>query len=316
MNKTLNEILKRIKEHESIVIYGHIRPDGDCYGSQFGLKDILTNSYPDKKVYVSSEVSEYVKFLGTPDKVTDEIAKNSLSIVVDTGVLDRCSDKRCLTGLDIIKIDHHLGDDNYGNINWIETESPACSEMITELLLYSKELKLSISGAKALYTGIVTDTGGFRYRGVTRRTHEIAGYLIEKGADVEYINEELSKTTLNELSLKGYLLSNINRTKHFIYAILKKDIYEKYGVSSEDASALVNQLAGIEGYPVWALVIEYEKEIRVRLRSSGYPINQIAANYKGGGHANAAGATLENFEQIKDLAKEIDEYIDLNKDAN
>ncbi|MDL2292767.1 bifunctional oligoribonuclease/PAP phosphatase NrnA [Acholeplasma sp. OttesenSCG-928-E16] len=315
--QVMKKILKKIKEYDKIVIYGHIRPDGDCYGSQFGLKDIIKTTFPKKEVYVSTELSDFVSFLGKSDNPSDLTCQESLSIVVDSGDSKRVSDLRFKNGKEIIKIDHHISNDLYGDINWIIEESPACSQMITDFYISFKELKMSKEGAMALYTGIVTDTGGFKYRGVTRQTHNAAGLLLELGADVEFINNKLGKTTLNEIELKGYLLNNIVKTKHFIYVCIPKEIYNKFGVSSEDAAALVNQLAGIEGFPVWALIIEYDNnEYRVRLRSSGIEINKLAEKYRGGGHAQAAGASLDSFDDAKKLAIDVDALIDEHLNIN
>ena len=304
-----SKILNKIKEYNSICIYGHLRPDGDCYGSQFGLKEIIKSTYPDKEVYVVGETSNYVSFVGTPDEVSDETCQKSLSIVVDTGVSKRSGDSRYIIGKEIIKIDHHISKDHYGELNWVIEEKPACSEMIFDFYKRHK-LKISKEGAIALYTGIYTDTGGFRYRGVTGHTLEAAGALVRLGADVEYICNNLSKTTLNEIELKGYLLNNLVKTKHFIYAKLPLSIYKSYGVSSEDAASMVNQMAGIEGFPVWALIIEYPGEYRVRLRAIGIPINMIGEKYRGGGHEFAAGATLDSFDDCEAFANDVDNHVE------
>ena len=311
-----SKILNKIKEYNKIVIYGHIRPDGDCYGCQFGLKDIIKATFPGKTVYVVGQVSEYVSFVGEPEIVSDDFCKEALSIVVDTGVSDRISDVRYKTGKEIIKIDHHISEDHYGVINWVIEEKPAGSEMIFEFYKKNK-LKMSITGAIALYTGIVTDTGGFRYRGVTKSTLEAAGALLDFGVDVEYVNTKLSSTTLNEIELKGYFLNHIEKSKHFIYVKMPMEVYKEYGVNSEDAAAMVNQLAGIEGYPVWAIIIEYpNSEYRVRLRSIGIPIHIIGERYRGGGHENAAGAYVDSFDDVDKLAGDIDEFVEGYKRGN
>ena len=313
----MKQILTKIKEHQKIVIYGHIRPDGDCYGSQFGLKEIIKSTFPQKEVYVTGQTSGYVSFIGKMDIVSDEFCQEALSIVVDTGAPNRISDKRYLTGKEIIKIDHHISEvAHYGHINWVIEEKPACSEMVFDFYRINK-LKISLKGAIALYTGIVTDTGGFRYRGVTKSTFETAGDLVGLGVDVEYVNNELSRTTFNELELRGYFLNNIHKSNHFLYVKIPMEVYENFGVSSEDAAALVNQLAGIEGYPVWAIIIEYaNKEYRVRMRSTGIPITKIAQKYRGGGHEYACGATLNTWDECEQLAKDVDELVEKITNGN
>lgn len=300
------EILKLIEKYKKIIIHGHIRPDGDCYGAQFGLKSIIKSSFPEKEVYVVGERSEFVSFIGEVDEVSDDVYNNALIIVVDTAIKERISDQRYKLGNYIIKIDHHISDDNYGDYNWVDTDAPSCAQMIaTWFNKHENKLKLSKDGAIALYTGIVTDTGRFRYRGVSDITHKMAGLLIAYGADADYVDQKLSNESLEMVALKGYVYSNYIAKDGFIYVKLTKDLIESFNVSNEDASSVVNLLAGIDGYPVWALIIEYSDEIRVRLRSSGPVINELAEKYKGGGHARAAGATLSSWDELDTFSKDI-----------
>jgi phosphoesterase RecJ-like protein len=108
INVGLDIILNKIKQYDKIIIHGHIRPDGDCYGAQFGLKDLILSSFPKKKVYVVGETSEYVSFVGQVDQIPDSEYNGALSIVVDTATKDRISDQRYLLGKEVIKIDHHI----------------------------------------------------------------------------------------------------------------------------------------------------------------------------------------------------------------
>ncbi|MFP4178307.1 MAG: DHH family phosphoesterase [Acholeplasmataceae bacterium] len=307
----MERILKRIKAYETIIIHGHKRPDGDCYGSQFGLKDILKASFPNKKVYVVGETSEYVRFLGEMEDIPDSTYRDALAIVVDTATEDRISDPRYRLAKEVIKIDHHIPIDDYGNLRWVDTSFPSCAQMITYFYdRFKNQLQLTKQGAIALYTGIVTDTGGFRYRGVSQLTHQLAGLLIGKGVDVEYINGYLSKETLDKIALKGYVYNNFKATKGgFIYLEMTRKVIDSYGVSDEEAASVVNLLAGVEGFPVWALFIEYPDEIRIRLRSSGPTINELANRYGGGGHARAAGARIGSWDDVEAFVRDAEDVI-------
>ena len=310
----MQKILNKIKEYETIIIHGHKRPDGDCYGSQFGLKNIIENSFPDKKVYVVGQTSAFVDFIGKTDEITDETYQGALSIVVDTAVEDRISDSRYSLGKEIIKIDHHIPVDDYGDIRWVDTNFPSCAQMIAYFYYKNKkELKLSLDGAIAMYTGIVTDTGRFRFRGVSKLTHQMAGMLLEKGVDVEYIDSKLSRESLEMISLKGYVYSNFVTTEGFIYLKMTRDIIEKFQVTDEQAASVVGLLGGIEGFPVWALFIEYPNEVRIRLRSNGPTINELANRFGGGGHAKASGARLESWEQLPEFIADVEAVV---KDYN
>lgn len=311
----MQRILNKIKEFETIIIHGHKRPDGDCYGAQFGLKDIITSSFPNKEVYVVGQTSSFVDYIGKVDTITDDKYVNALVIVVDTATEERISDPRYNMGKYLIKIDHHIPVDDYGDLRWVDTNFPSCAQMISYFYYkFKDELKLTKEGAIALYTGIVTDTGRFRYRGVSKITHQLAGMLLEKGVDVEYIDQQLSKETLNMVALKGYVYSNYVAADGFIYLKMTRDVIEKFDVSDEQAASVVNALSGIEGFPVWALFIEYPNEIRIRLRSNGPTINELANQYSGGGHAKAAGCRIENWDQLDDFVKDCEQVVKAYKE--
>ncbi len=310
----MTNILQEIKQFDTIIIHGHKRPDGDCYGGQYGLKGILKAAFPQKNIYVVGEESDYVKYVGTPDLITDDVYKDALSIVVDTATQDRISDSRYILGKKVIKIDHHIDVDAYGDMNWVDTSYPAVSEMITDFAFQHK-LEIPLVSAIALYTGLITDTGRFRYRGVSKRTHTLAGLLIEAGVDVEFIDSKLSKETLKMYGLKGYVYSNFTTVEGgFIYLKMPRAVIEKYGVTDEEAASVVNLIGGLDGYPVWALMIEYENEIRIRLRSSGPTINTLAEKYEGGGHAKASGARLPSWEHVDQFSKDVIQHIKESKE--
>jgi bifunctional oligoribonuclease and PAP phosphatase NrnA len=310
----MTNILEEIKQYETIIIHGHNRPDGDCYGGQYGLKGILKQAFPKKNIFVVGEESDYVKYVGTPDIITDDVYKEALSIVVDTATKDRISDSRYTLGKKVIKIDHHIDVDPYGDMNWVDTSYPAVSEMITDFA-FQHRLEIPLESAIALYTGLITDTGRFRYRGVSKRTHTLAGLLIEAGVDVEFIDSKLSKETLKMYALKGYVYSNFTTVEGgFIYLKMPRAVIEEYGVTDEEAASVVNLIGGLEDYPVWALMIEYENEIRIRLRSSGPTINTLAEKYEGGGHAKASGARLPSWEHVAQFTKDVIEHIKDSKE--
>jgi bifunctional oligoribonuclease and PAP phosphatase NrnA len=308
--KTMQKILEKIKQYDTIIIHGHKRPDGDCYGSQFGLKDVIQTSFPNKKVYVVGERSAFVDFVGQMDVIEDTVYQGALSIVVDTAVQDRISDPRYVLGKEVIKIDHHIPVDDYGDYRWVDTSFPSCAQMIAYFYeTFKGELEISQTGAIAMYTGIVTDTGRFRFRGVSELTHQMAGMLIRKGVDVEYIDSKLSIETLEMIALKGYVYSNFVTANGFVYLKMTRDIIEKYNVTDEQAASVVGLIGGIEGFPVWALFIEYPNEIRIRLRSNGPTIDKLANLYGGGGHAKASGARLDSWSDLPKFIVDVEAVV-------
>lgn len=310
----MTTVLEQIEAYDTIIIHGHKRPDGDCYGGQFGMKSIIKENFPNKNVFVVGGQSAYVSFVGTPDEIEDDVYKGALVIVVDTATSERISDPRYTLGDKVIKIDHHIDVEAYGDLNFVDTSFPAVSEIITNFAVENK-LTIGIEGAIALYTGILTDTGRFRYRGVSKRTHEMAGHLVSLGVDIEYVDKKLSSETLDAVALKGYVYSNFVTTKGgFIYLKMPKDVIDAYGVTRETAASMVNLIGGIEGFPVWALFIEYDNEIRVRLRSNGPVINEVAGKFSGGGHAKAAGATINDWSDIDIFSEEVEKVIKAYKE--
>ena len=307
----MKKILELIKKYNRIIIFGHVRPDGDCIGSQFGLYEIIRNSFPDKEVYISGETSKFVSFIAKPSFVSDDLIKGSLAIVVDVANGERTSDQRFKDCDYILKIDHHPTIDNFGDYNYVDDKAPACTQIIAELYFkYQNELKINNKAATALYVGIYTDTGRFKYDSVKSKTFITAAKLLDLGVDLTYVDNNLSIESINSLQLRGYCLSNFKTTENgFAYLVITRDVIEKYGVSDEDAASQVTTISTIDFCPVWALIIEYPTEIRIRLRSRGPIINEIAAKYAGGGHPKAAGAHLDSFDDLDSFLKDMDNFV-------
>jgi bifunctional oligoribonuclease and PAP phosphatase NrnA len=311
-------ILNKIKEYKKVIIHMHIRPDGDCYGSGFGLKEIIKESFPEKEVYVVGEESEYVSFIGKPDIIEDEVFKGALSISVDTASSTRVSDQRFKLADYVIKIDHHIPVEDFGDYQYVDTTRAALAQTITEFYLHFKdELKMNMKAAKALYTGIVTDTGRFRYRSVTADTFKAVAFLIDFGLDFFEILTKLDLKSENLLKLKGYVLQNFEKTPNGVaYIKMKPEIYEQFDVSLEEAASLVNELAVLEECPVWMLFAEYENNIvRGRLRSRAPAIDKLANKYDGGGHKLACGANLGSWDRVDLLLKDADELVKAYKES-
>ena len=318
--KIVEQIINKIKEYDTIIIHRHIRPDGDAIGTSLGLRDVLRESFPDKKVYsCGAEIPDYLKFVGEEDVVDDSLYENALAIVVDTAVSDRVYDDRFNKAKEIIKIDHHIVIDNYGNINYVLENYGSCSQIIIEMCYENKEiLKMNKSAARYLYLAMLTDTGRFKFT-VDGNALRMAGFLMDFGIDVEMLYANLYTKDKDVFKFTGWVYDNFQVSENGVaYIIITKDIKKEYKISTEDASNTVNLLDSIKGSMIWLLFNEQEQEIRVRLRSRFVEVDKIANNYKGGGHANAAGATVYSFEEVERLIKDCDsllkEYKELNKD--
>ena len=304
------KILEKIKEYNRIIIHHHIRPDGDCIGSQMGLKHLIKATYPEKEVYaVGGDIPPYLTYIARHDEVSDELYKDALVIVVDTSKKDRIYDERYNTGAYLIKIDHHDDSEEFGDLAYVDEKCSACSAIITEFYLANKdELVLSKEAATALYFGITTDTGRFRYRGVDGKILRSASHLIDSGIDIEDIYTNLYNDEISSLKLRGYVYKNFKSTENgVLYIYFSNKMMKRFGVSRDDAGNLVNSLDSVKGSLIWVAFIEQEnKDIRVRIRSRFVEINDVARNYRGGGHLNAAGATLKAKKELKPLLNELD----------
>lgn len=313
------QIFNEIEAHDSIIILRHVRPDGDCIGSAFGLREVLTASYPNKKIYcVGDGLPEYLSFLGEEDIVSDDLYSQSLVIVVDTATSNRIANDKYMEAKKLIKIDHHISVDNYAEINYVEEDSPACCQIIAEFVkTFEDKLIMTKFAAKCLYTGLVTDTGRFRFRSVDANTMRTASYLLDRKIDTEGIYTNLNVKSPESFKLQGYIYQNFKLTPNGVaYAYITKKLMKKFDATVEDASNLVNCLDSIKGSLIWILFVEYDNEIRVRIRSRYLPVVNIGEQFNGGGHANACGATLPKAKDMKLLLDVADKQLAQFKEEN
>lgn len=314
MNSELKkQIFNKIKEYDKIIISRHSRPDGDAVGSTKGLKELITASFPEKKVYLSNEdTSEYLSFLGGEDGILeDKDYRNALVIVIDTATLDRISNSKVSLGAELIKIDHHIETAPYGDISWIEEERSSACEMIADFYMsFSNELKLTKDAAKFIYTGMVTDSGRFKYA-VTGETLRCASVLIDCGIDAEALYAQLYLEDFKELQFKSLALEQLRMTENGVaYLYISQALQKKLELTGEQASNSVSFIDSIKGSIIWLAFIENENgSVRVRLRSRFVTVNKLAEKYHGGGHAKASGATVYSDAEMQALLDDADELI-------
>ena len=322
-----HNILEKINEYDTIIIHRHIRPDGDCIGSQMGLKALLKANFPNKNIYaVGDEIPDYLKGYGENDDVEDEWYQGALAIVVDTAAAERICDTRYQTAQFIIKIDHHDNSYPYADMEYVDSKSPACAAILVRFYLaVSEDLIMPLECAKAWYLAITTDTGRFRYRGVNGEVLANAGFLVDQGVDIENLYTKLYIKDVNPLKLQGYVYQNFKISPNGVaYIHFTKSIMERFKVTKEEAGNLVNSLDSIRGSLIWAVFIDQmkekdpefknkkeapEKEMRVRIRSRFVAINEIASQYRGGGHLMASGATVYGKQEMNQLLTALDQTL-------
>ena len=312
MNKEIKEIFKLIKKYDTITIYGHINPDGDCFGSSLALRELIKLNFPKKRVYsLAGTLPQLEKRLTTQDTLEDEnIIKDSLAILIDVSETERVSDQRVLLAKQIIKIDHHIENKPFYGIKWVDEGAIACCQQIAELA-FTCHLKMNKLIAELLYLGICTDSGRFRYAPTNSKTHRIIAKLLDLGAETDSIFKILYLSDEAYVKYQALLVSKFKRTEHnVVYCFADVPDYQQFGLNFDQISKNVNVIGNIRGCPAWILFTRApENFIRVEFRSHKINVQQIAKKYGGGGHLHAAGARLENQKDFT-LAMQIVEDLD------
>ena len=321
--EVMEKILQKIKEYDRIMIFRHVRNDGDCVGASKGLKTILKLTYPEKEIYlIDQDTAAYLEFLGPEDEpVPEEMYKDALGIVVDTASEARISNKNYKLCKELIKIDHHIPLEQYGDMQWVEEERSSCCEMISVFYeTFRDELKIDSEAATYLYTGMVTDSGRFKYSGTNGDTLRAAATLLDVGVDIDTLYARLYLEAFGYLKFKAHVYNRMQITENGVaYLFVDKAMQEEFGLTQEQASACVGNLDSIREVICWMVFIENddpEGSIRVRLRSRFVTINQIAEKYHGGGHACASGATVYSREEMQALLADADAHVKEYKETH
>ena len=312
--QALTPILDKIKAYDHIILFRHRRPDGDCLGASKGLQRILRLSFPGKVIDLpESDTSDYLAFLGPDDPaLPDEAYQNALGIVVDTGDAERISNSKYALCRELIKIDHHPDRDAYADLSWVEEHSASCCEMITAFYThFQHELRMDQEAAALLYTGIVTDSGRFRYPEVNGDTLRYAAALLDAGVDTQRLFAQLYLRVAASLRFQAYVYEHLQLTENGVaYLHIDAQTQQRFGLSFEDASAAIGYLDSIRGCLCWLAFIDApDNTIRVRLRSRFVAINTLAERHHGGGHAFASGATVYSKDEIQFLIAEADALV-------
>ena len=321
MNENMVNVLNKIKQYDKIIIFRHFRPDGDAIGSTKGLARILKLTYPEKKIYLqNADYSNYLAFLGKEDEqLPDEEYVDALGIVLDTATQERISSKKFSLCKELIKIDHHIPVQDYGVCQWVEENRSSLCEMIAYFYeTFMDELKIDKEAATYIYTGMVTDSGRFRFREVSGDTLRLAGLMLDQGVELDYVYSNLYLRDFNSFKFESYAHKKMKISENGVVSLfVTKAMKKKFNLSNEDASASVSYMEGIKNSLIWIAFIETDDgAIRVRLRSRYVTVSELAERYHGGGHACAAGATVYSKKEMKQLLAEADALLKDYKEKN
>lgn len=301
LKNKLEEAVKLILESENIFIASHINPDGDNLGSTLALYNALKKVNKNVTPLISDFIPEDFKFLpGIEDMVHyEESDKNiDLLITLDSSDENRLGDNHKLLDEDIkiLNIDHHISNNNFGDINIVVPESPSTCELVFKLIK-ALDIEIDLDIAENLYTGISTDTGKFSYDSVTGQTHRIVAELIDTGLDFNKININLYESiSLEKMRLDIEALSSLTTYHDNKVGVVKvtQKMLEKTGTTMEDSNGIVEQIRKIKGIEVACLLKENKKnEVKVSMRSKEYyNVAEVCELFGGGGHIRAAGCTI------------------------
>ena len=305
------EALALIEEYDSIIIHRHLNPDGDAIGSQKGLGEIIRLNWPDKKVYMVGDRAGRYSFLVEEgmDEVDDSVFPSSLCVLLDMSAPHLVSDTRWTEAGASLRFDHHLFIEKMCAVEVIDTTSESCAGLVADWVI-TMGLKMNSDSARALFTGIVTDSGRFLYDTVSSRTFNTVSRLVEYDFDRSELFNNLYSEDFSALRRKAYYLNKIEMGRNGVawtYNTLD-DVKKMRATAFSVSRGLVNSMANITGVGIWVSFTEDEEgKILVELRSRRKDINRIAVKYGGGGHLKASGATLgtkeEALKMLEDLEK-------------
>ncbi len=292
---------------QSVVVIGHQRPDGDCIGSQVALTRVLRSLGIDAVCLNPDPVPRRIKFLvgDTPFLPPGSaVPANRLVIFADCADHARAGEAiRTSTPAPFACFDHHLSNHGFAKHNFVDTGSAATAELLTGLFI-DAELPLDDIAAQALYTGIMTDTGQFRFPSTTRRTFVLAGELLARGASPTLAGSQLyERETLAKFRLISSYLGSLKLEcdKRACIGVLPRGIFEQTGASIEDTEGLVDYARSLDGVEVGVLIEERGQTVKASLRAQDprLRMDSVASQFNGGGHACAAGlnfpGTLADF---------------------
>jgi phosphoesterase RecJ-like protein len=299
--KIIDRIIEALRQSQTVCVVGHIRPDGDCVGSQLGLTLALRNEGKKVVCWNEDRIPQKYEFLDRDGTIQRPRKGMKFDCVVATdaasferlGKVGRCITNRKL----LINIDHHESNARYADLNWVSAREPSAGELIFRLLKIAK-WPITKRIADCLFTAVSTDTGSFQYPSTRPGTYHVAGELVRRGADLAKICDEVYQSyPLSRARLLRHVYSHFHLTHQdqIAYFWLKKADFTRTGADSSDSEGLIDHIRAIAPVVVACVFEEMEPEmtrISLRSKSEKVNVNTIAAQFGGGGHPAAAGARI------------------------
>ncbi|MCZ4320141.1 bifunctional oligoribonuclease/PAP phosphatase NrnA [Aequorivita viscosa] len=328
MKKDTTQIVEKLlASPQEIVIVGHKNPDGDAVGSCLGLSFFLKSLGHNTTVVMPNDFPDFLKWLPGVEEIiiyekdreitADLVKTANVVFTLDFNSLDRVGELQTVlenTAAKFVMIDHHQQPADYAAATYSDVKMSSTSEMVYHFIdALGKTEKLSKEIAVNLYTGIMTDTGSFRFSSTSPTTHRVAAKLIEAGAESAIVNQNVYDTNSPErMKLLGVALNNlvILPELHTAYITLTQKDLDDHNFKKGDTEGFVNYALSVKGINFAVIFIENKQEsiVKISFRSKGhFSVNDFARNhYSGGGHINAAGG-----KSSQDLNKTINEFISI-----
>jgi len=303
---SLPKVVDAIRRHKKFLISGHIDPEGDAIGSQLAMASLLKRLGKEPIIVdqdpppISCDFMPGINSIVLFKDLNKKVVKGlDCALVVDCPTLERTGKVAELitTDMEIINIDHHVSNDYFGDVNWVDENGAATGEMINEIF-NRFGLKLTKDETINIYSAILIDTGSFRYSNTTGKTHLVAAELIKNGLDTNFIYESLFEMkTYDVTHLLGQSLSTLKRTADgkIVWMWITREMLKKTGAKLKDAENFIGFPRSVRGTKVALLFKETEERglIKVSLRGkNGVDVNKIAGKFGGGGHVAAAGFSI------------------------
>ena len=302
-------IERAIRAHDPIIIHRHSSPDGDALGSQVGLKHLMLENYPGKTVYAVGDGAGRYAFMADTvmDDIPDAAYENALAVILDTSGRNLISDGRYALAPVTARIDHHLFIEQIAQLEAIDSTFESCCGLIAAM---AQECgwKMPLLAAQSLFTGMVTDSGRFRYDSTSARTFRLAAFLMQQPIDTNEIYRCLYASDLDQVKLRARFIEKIALTEHrvaYIYTT-RQEMEALQADTFSISRGMVSVMNDIQGVDIWVNFTEAEQGVMAELRSSRFNINPVAVKYGGGGHMKASGATLKDREEALRMLADLD----------
>lgn len=306
LSESISRAAEAIREAQSLVLACHVNPDGDALGSMLGLALALAPLGKTLTLLSQDGVPDILRFLPQSSTVqqTTDVPSFDLAVVLDSGELSRVGDRvQVLIGRArrVIDIDHHVLAGAFGDVRVLDSQAASTSEIVFALVR-AMGLPVTPDVATCLFTGVITDTGSFRFQNVTPNTFRVAADLLEAGAPPAHVSENVFENrTFAATRLLGQALSALSQTPdgRIVWAHISAQDFTTLGATDEDTEGVVNYVRGVRGaeagvlFREMAAVGDAPPKIRISLRSrEGVNVALVAQQFGGGGHRMAAGCTL------------------------